>query len=126
MKPIDTLRVRAMEVRVRLAELSTAEMTDDSRAEIDTLRTEYTDLERRQSAMLIADDTPEPIETATSGEGKEYRELRNAASFSRYVAAAMAGRGVSPNPPMDRDGRGEDTGRGRGSNRRGWSGLEFG
>ena len=33
---------------------------------------------------------------------------------------------VSPNPPMDRDGRGEDTGRGRGSNRRGWSGLEFG
>ena len=31
-----------------------------------------------------------------------------------------------PNPPMDRDGRGEDTGRGRGSNRRGWSGLEFG
>ena len=95
MKPIDTLRVRAMEVRVRLAELSTAEMTDDSRAEIDTLRTEYTDLERRQSAMLIADDTPEPIETATSGEGKEYRELRNAASFSRYVAAAMAGRGVS-------------------------------
>ena len=34
--------------------------------------------------------------------------------------------GISPNPPMDRDGRGEDTGRGRGSNRRGWSGLEFG
>ena len=33
---------------------------------------------------------------------------------------------LSPNPPMDRDGRGEDTGRGRGSNRRGWSGLEFG
>ena len=33
---------------------------------------------------------------------------------------------LNPNPPMDRDGRGEDTGRGRGSNRRGWSGLEFG
>ena len=95
MKPIDTLRVRAMEVRVRLAELATAELTDESRAEMDTLRTEYADNERRQSALMISSDTPEPVETATSGEGKEYRELRNAASFSRYVAAAMAGKAVS-------------------------------
>ena len=42
--------------------------------------------------------------------------------YAREIAAAV----LSPNPPMDRDGRGEDTGRGRGSNRRGWSGLEFG
>lgn len=95
MKPIDTLRVRAMEVRVRLAELATAELTDESRAEMDTLRTEYADNERRQSALMISSDTPEPVETATSGEGKEYRELRNAASFPRYVAAAMAGKAVS-------------------------------
>ena len=54
MKPIDTLRVRAMEVRVRLAELATAELTDESRAEMDTLRTEYADNERRQSALMIA------------------------------------------------------------------------
>ena len=40
----------------------------------------------------------------------------------QYILDAV----LSPNPPMDRDGRGEDTGRGRGSNRRGWSGLEFG
>ena len=42
------------------------------------------------------------------------------------TAQGKPGSPLSPNPPMDRDGRGEDTGRGRGSNRRGWSGLEFG
>ena len=41
MKPIDTLRLRAIEVRARLAELATAEMTDEARAEMDTLKTEY-------------------------------------------------------------------------------------
>ena len=95
MKPLDLLRVRAMEVRVRLAELATAELTDESRTEMDTLRNEYTDLERRQAALMIADDTPAPVETADTAEGREYRDLRNAASFSRYVAAAMAGKGVS-------------------------------
>ena len=90
-----------MEIRVRLAELSTAELTDESRAELDTLRNEYTDLERRQAAMLIADDTPAPIETADTAEGREYRDLRSNASFQRYVAAAMAGKGVSDGPELE-------------------------
>ena len=94
MKPLDLLRVRAMEVRVRLAELATAELTDESRTEMDTLRNEYTDLERRQAALMIADDTPSP-ETLDTAEGREYRDLRSNASFQRYVVAALAGRGVS-------------------------------
>ena len=94
MKPIDTLRMRVFEIRARLAELATAEVTDESRAELDALRTEFADNERRQAALMIADDTPAPIETTDTSEGREYRELRQAASFSRYVAAAMAGKGV--------------------------------
>ena len=101
MKPIDLLRVRAMEVRVRLAELATAELTEETRGEMDTLRNEYTDLERRQAAMLIADDTPAAIETAGTAEGREYRDLRSNASFQRYVAAAMAGKGVSDGPELE-------------------------
>ena len=51
------------------------------------------------------------------------------AAITQYLGAAYQTAPdvmLNPNPPMDRDGRGEDTGRGRGSNRRGWSGLEFG
>ena len=47
-------------------------------------------------------------------------------SYGHGATANRVQSDLNPNPPMDRDGRGEDTGRGRGSNRRGWSGLEFG
>ena len=100
MKPLDLLRVRAMEVRVRLAELATAELTEETRGEMDSLRNEYTDLERRQAALMIAEDAPAP-ETLDTAEGREYRDLRNAASFSRYVAAAMAGKGVSDGAELE-------------------------
>ena len=96
MKPIDTLRLRAIEVRARLAELATADVTDETRAEIETLKVEYADNERRQSALIIAGDVPaEPIETRDNSEGREFRNLRQSAAFSKYVAAAMAGNGVS-------------------------------
>ena len=38
------------------------ELTDEARAEMDTLKTEYADNERRQAAAIIQDDTPEPVE----------------------------------------------------------------
>ena len=102
MKPIDVLRLRAIEVRARLAEIATAELTDESRAEIETLKVEYRDNEARQAALIVAGDVPaEPIETADTSEGREYRELRSAASFSRYVSAAMAGKGVSDGPELE-------------------------
>ena len=95
MKPIDTLRLRAIEVRARLAELATAEVTEETRSELDTLKTEYADNERRQAALIISDDKPEPIETTDTSEGREFRQLLDASDFSRYVAAAMSGNGVS-------------------------------
>ena len=94
MKPIDTLRLRAIQVRARLAEIATTELTDESRAEMDALRTEYADNEKRQAALIVADDTPAPIETTDTSEGREFRNLRKNAAFSRYVSAAMAGKDV--------------------------------
>ena len=95
MKPIDTLRLRAIEVRARLAELATAEVTDETRAELDTLKTEYADNERMQAALIISDDKPEPMEKQNDAEGHEFRQLLEGADFSRYVSAAMSGNGVS-------------------------------
>ena len=95
MKAIDTLRLRAIEVRARLAELATAELTDEARSEMDTLKTEYADNEKRQAALIISGDVPAPIETADTSEGREFRELRRNADFGKYVAAAMAHKGVS-------------------------------
>ena len=81
--------------------MATAELTDESRAEMDTLRNEYADNEKRQAALIVAGDVPEPIETADTSEGREFRELRRNANFSRYVAAAMAGNGVNDGPEAE-------------------------
>ena len=60
------LQLRASEIRSRLAELATSEEPDnETRSEIETLRTEYVTNETRQSALLIAGDVPVPIETRT-------------------------------------------------------------
>ena len=65
------LELRASEIRTRLAELGGAEeLTDETRGELDTLRTEYGDTERKISALTVAEDTPE-----VSEQGSEAREL---------------------------------------------------
>ena len=96
MKVLDTLRLRAMEIRQRLADIGALpELTDEARAELDTLKLEYSDNERRQTAAIIADDTPEPLEHRNDSEGTEFRQLVNGAQFSKYLAAAMAGNGIT-------------------------------
>ena len=62
------------------------ELTDEQRAEIDTLRTDYGDVERHHAAALIAEDVPE--ETRTD-ETAEDREIRGRVGFARYAGAAM-------------------------------------
>ena len=95
MTPLQTAQLRAGEIRIRLSELAVeTEFTDETRAELETLRREYADNERRQAAAMIADDTPEPVENRNDAEGSEYRQLLNSADFGKYVAAAMSGSGV--------------------------------
>ena len=90
------LELRAGELRRRLADIGgMADLTDEIRSELETLKAEYTDNDSRQAALKIAGDGPsEPVETRQDGEGKELRELRQNVHFEKYIAAAMAGGGV--------------------------------
>ena len=75
MTPLQTAEVRAGEIRIRLSELAAVpELTDEYRAELDTLRLEYTDTERRMAALRISEPDRTPIETR-SAEGTEYRQM---------------------------------------------------
>ena len=57
MTPKQKLELRAGEIRQKLAELGgIAELSDEQRQEIDSLRSEYADVERRVGALAVADD----------------------------------------------------------------------
>ena len=88
------LQLRASEIRGRLAELAKSDEPDnETRSEIETLRTEYVANETRQSALIIAGDVPpDPIETRT--EDHQVAELRSNTDFGRYLAASLAHTGV--------------------------------
>ena len=82
------LALRASEIRARLAELGGIEdLTDEQRAEIGTLRTEYTDVEVRTQAAMVAGDEPKPTETST--EARELAELIEGASIGQIFGATL-------------------------------------
>ena len=94
--PIQTLELRASTIRARLSEIGgMADMTDEVRAELDALKTEYIDNDAKRSAFLIANDGKSTIVDTVSSEGRELVELRSKVDFGRYVSAAMSGNGVS-------------------------------
>ena len=98
MTPLQLQEVKAGELRIKLAEFAAlADFTDEQRAELDQLRAEYTDTERRMAALRMTETTPAPLETRT-GEGdaeqRAFRELRGNVHFGPYIAAALAGHGV--------------------------------
>ena len=80
--------MRASEIRVRLAELGGTEtQTDETRAEIATLRDEYKDVETRAQAMIVADDAPATVEVRS--EDREMAVLLAGASIASIFAATM-------------------------------------
>ena len=106
MTDLQKLELRASELRKRLADIGgMADLTDEIRSEMDTLKAEYTDNDSRQAALKIAGDVPaEPVETRQDGGDRETRELRDLRAnieFGRYVAAAMAGGGVYNGPELE-------------------------
>ena len=92
MTPLKTLQLRASEIRSRLATIGgMAELDAETRAEADTLGSEYADNEARQRALIVAGDGPEtPLETRT-GEGREFRELLGRASLGEIFTVALTG-----------------------------------
>ena len=82
MTGLQTLEIRASEIRTRLSEIGgMADLTDETRSELDKLRNEYQDNERRQTALRIAGDVPSsPIETRNDAEGREFRRTLDRAN----------------------------------------------
>ena len=92
MTPLQTLQLRASEIRSRLATIGGMDDLDaETRAEADTLGSEYADNETRQRALIVSGDGPgTPLETRT-GEGREFRELLGRASVGQIFNVAVNG-----------------------------------
>ena len=95
MTPLQTLEIRAGEIRGRLAELGAMpDMTDETRGELDRLRNEYTDNDRKRAALVIAGDVPsKPHEEGS--EGRALRELLKRSSVGDVFEAAISSRMVT-------------------------------
>ena len=90
MTPLQSLEIRASEVRTRLAELGGMEdLTDDTRSEMEKLRREYSDNEARQRSLKIAGDTPATPTETRSSEGREFRGLITRASVGEIFDSAI-------------------------------------
>ena len=95
MTPLQTAQVRASDIRVRLSELAAvSEVTDETRSELETLRAEYADVERRSAALLIAEPDRTPIISQTA-EGTEYRAMVDKANVGTIFDDLLAHRSTS-------------------------------
>ena len=98
------LRERQSKERGRVAELAIAdELTDETRAELDTIETGTPDLERqiRAATVAVEAEESEQRDAAATGnkegldtEDRERLELRSKVRMGRYVQAAMENRAV--------------------------------
>ena len=78
MTPIQTLEIRAGEIRKRLADIGgMADLTDETRSELDKLKLEYADNDSKRAALTIAGDAPVTHIETRSAEGREFRALVN-------------------------------------------------
>ena len=98
MTPAQKIELRRSEVRQRLNEISGLEgdaFTAEVTTEAEALQGEYRDLEVRHRAAVVAGDvaaeagTTTPAASAT--EDRERLELRQRASFGRFLVAALRG-----------------------------------
>ena len=95
MTPIQTLEIRAGEIRKRLADIGgMAELTDETRSELDKLKLEYSDTDSRRAALTIASDAPVTHIETRSSEGREFRALINKANVGAIFDAALQKRSV--------------------------------
>ena len=95
MTPIQTLEIRAGEIRKRLSDIGgMAELTDETRSELDKLKLEYADNDSKRAALTIASDAPVTHVETRSAEGREFRALVNKANVGEIFDAALSKRSV--------------------------------
>ena len=90
MTDLQRIESRLGQVRIRLAEIAGAELTEETRTELETLRGEYTDLEKRADACRMAGDTsPDQPTTTETSEGREYGQLLTRANIGEIFDASF-------------------------------------
>ena len=95
MTPVQTLEIRAGEIRKRLAEIgSLTELDDSTRSELDKLKLEYQDTDSKRAALTIASDAPITHIETRSSEGREFRGLVNRSNVGEIFDAALGKRAV--------------------------------
>ena len=78
MTTVQSLTVRASEIRSRLSEIAEiAELTDENRGELTTLRTEYRGVEEKLQAAIVAEGDAQPLPLGQGGnaEDRAYGDL---------------------------------------------------
>ena len=84
------LAIRASEIRGRLAAIAgEPELNDETRGELEKLRNEYTDVETRAQAAIIAEDPPIETRHRTDPEGTEMRSLIDKCNVGKIFDAAI-------------------------------------
>ena len=95
MTPIQTLEIRAGEIRKRLSDIGAmSELTDETRSELDKLKLEYSDNDSKRAALTIAGDAPVTHIETRSAEGREFRGLVNRSNVGEIFDAALSRRSV--------------------------------
>ena len=92
MLPLQTLELRASEIRTRLSVIGAMDdLPDETRSELESLRREYQSNELRRQALIISTDTPAPrIETRDDAEGREMRSLLRTGNVGEMLDAVLS------------------------------------
>ena len=92
------LEQRRGAIQVRMAELAikAESLTDEERAEVPTLQTEFVDVETRFQAARVSEDvrTAVTVGEGETSEDREFRELRGKVSVSEYIKKGFEQRAV--------------------------------
>ena len=95
MTDLQKLEIRAGEIRKRLADIGgMAELTDETRSELENLKLEYGDNDSKRAALVISSDAPVTHIETRSAEGREFRSLVNKGSVGEIFDAALSKRSV--------------------------------
>ena len=95
MTPAQRLQLEQSEKRQRINELlALDELTDEQRAELDTLTKRAQQIEVELRAAIVAEGEPETRNVPADVDQRERTELRSKASLTSYLRAALSGKQV--------------------------------
>ena len=96
MSDLQKIQSRLGIIRIRLSEIAGEELTDETRGELEVLRGEYADLERRADAARMAGDgAPDQPNITETSEGREYGQLITRANIGEIFDASFTHKPLS-------------------------------